>query len=194
MKRIFFLALLLVLLGAATSNASWLIFHKPEFIGKVVDIDTKEPIGGAVVVAIYRTHVLALGDSANLDIYAQEALTDKDGKFIIPSYTTLINPLSWSNPVRFIIFKPGYVCDGLFELEDELSGSGARSDREYSASWNQNLKYQILKSGVIMLRKVTGKDRIESSRKLSPIAVLKGLLPIASAMKFDENKYITTQE
>ena len=38
----------------------------------------------------------------------REALTDKNGEFYIPSYTTIIQPLSWETLVTFIIFKPGY--------------------------------------------------------------------------------------
>jgi hypothetical protein len=44
----------LFLLSAATCNASWIVFHKPEFKGKIVDIDTNESIEGAVVVAAGR--------------------------------------------------------------------------------------------------------------------------------------------
>ena len=31
----------------------WMGYHKPEFHGKVIDAETKEPIEGAVVVAVY---------------------------------------------------------------------------------------------------------------------------------------------
>ena len=151
----------MLLLSAATCEASWLIFHKPEFRGKIVDIETLEPIEGAVVVAIYRKEEMAIADSVDIDIDAREALTDRNGEFIIPSYTTFINPFSWSIPVQFIIFKPGYYCTGPIGLENEFAGT-----KEYkidiAADSNKGLKYRVLKTGVLMLAKVEGKDRIDS--------------------------------
>jgi hypothetical protein len=194
MKQLFIVAISLFLLSAVTCNASWLIFHKPEFKGKIVDIDTNESIEGAVVVAIYRKQAAAPGDSVNVDIDAREALTDKNGEFVIPSYTTLINPLSWSNPVDFYIFKPGYACLGPADLEEEFSGSTNRGDTEIPTSWNPSLRYRILKSGVVMLPKVSGKDRIQSFRGLSWSLDLRQKLPIASEMKYNENKFILTIE
>jgi hypothetical protein len=38
----------------------------------------------------------------------KEALTDKGGTFNIPSYTTLIQPMSTGVNASFIIYKPGY--------------------------------------------------------------------------------------
>jgi len=172
MKRTFAILLSILLLSTVTCEASWLIFHKPEFRGKIVDIETHEPIEGAVVVAIYRKEEMSIADSVDIDIDAREALTDRNGDFVIPSYTTFINPLSWSIPVQFIIFKPGYICNTPISLEDEFSGSGKRPDRDISASWNGSLQYRILKSGVVMLRKVNGKDRIESFDKASRIESL----------------------
>lgn len=89
------------------SYAGWLIYHKPAFNGKVIDAETKEPIEGAVVVAIYNKWVLGFEPQTSyVDI--KEFLTDKNGEFYIPSYTTIIQPFSWEAWVRFIIFKPGY--------------------------------------------------------------------------------------
>lgn len=169
MKRLLLLAIIFSLFCAATCHASWLIFHKPEFKGKIVDIETNEPIEGAVVVAVYRTHSLAVGDSVDYDIGAQEALTDKNGEFRIPSYTTMIQPLSWSIPTMFTIFKPGYLCNGPSTVEEEFSGSGTMPVRETFASWNPALKYKVTNTGIYMLPKVEGKDRIESLYRTGPI-------------------------
>jgi hypothetical protein len=93
-----------------TTFAGWLIFHKPAFRGKVIDTDTKEPIEGAVVVAIYKTHTIiggpAGGDSSVIKV--KETLTDKKGEFIFPSYTTITQPNAREFHTRFIIYKPGH--------------------------------------------------------------------------------------
>jgi len=193
MERLIIMIVALLLFNATTCNASWLVFHKPEFKGKIVDIETNEPIEGAVVVAIYRKVQMAIGDAVDRNIGAQEKLTDKNGEFTIPPYTAFMNPFSWDNTVDFYIFKPGYASLGPAYLEEDLNGTGKR-EVELSASWNHSLKYRIKKSGIIMLPKVTVKDRIEGFRKLSWDPELTNKLPIASSMKLIENRYILTLE
>jgi hypothetical protein len=187
MKRLFIITFSLCLFTAATCNASWLAFHKPEFKGKIVDIETKEPIEGVVVVAIYSKLQMAIGDSVVMNIHAQEALTNKKGEFIIPSYSTVINPLSSSYPVYFHIFKPGYASLGPATLEDVFFNSDNRPDRDILVPWNQDLKYRILKAGVVMLPRVTGKDRIDSFYNIgSDISSFRKTLPIANKMMVAE--------
>lgn len=194
MKLLVIITVSLCLFITTTCNASWLVFHKPEFKGRIVDIETNEPIEGAVVVVIYRKLQMAVGDSVDMAIDAREALTNKSGEFTFPSYSTFINPLSSGNPVQFIIFKPGYACNGMLELEEEFSGNGTRPDRDNFTSWNHDLKYRILKAGVVMLPKVTGKDRIESFRNFYWGHDFKTKLQHASSIKLNENKYILTLE
>jgi hypothetical protein len=88
----------------------WLIFHKPAFRGKVIDTETKEPIEGAVVVAIYNTHTIIGGPAggASSVIKVKETLTDKKGEFIFPSYTTITQPNAREYYTEFIIYKPGH--------------------------------------------------------------------------------------
>lgn len=95
--------------GVKSYAGGWLIYSKPEFKGKVIDAETKEPIEGAVVVAVYSKQAIRVApESVGITIDVKETLTDKDGNFRIPSYTTMIDPFSWSKQVTFIIFKPGY--------------------------------------------------------------------------------------
>lgn len=161
MKKMFLILLSILLLSAAACEASWLIFHKPEFRGKIVDIETNDPIEGAIVVVIYRKEEIGIGDTVDIDIGAREALTDRNGEFAIPSYTTVISPLSWSIPAQFIIFKSGYYCTGPIGLEKEFS-STKEHRIEIEANSNQGLKFRVLKTGVLMLAKVAGKERIDS--------------------------------
>ena len=85
--RILFLVLLVFAFDISDSQASWLIFHKHEFKGKIVDAETNKPLEGVVVVAIYMSNVWiggpAGGDSKVLK--AREALTDAEGFFSFPS-------------------------------------------------------------------------------------------------------------
>jgi hypothetical protein len=75
----------------------------------VIDAETKQPIEGAVVVAVYKKWEFGgPGGGNTLPFDAEETLTDKNGEFYFPSYTTIIGPLSRTSRADFIIFKPGY--------------------------------------------------------------------------------------
>ncbi len=102
-------AVILMNVFAAPANA-WLIYSKPEFHGKVIDSETKEPIAGAVVVVLYykrSTFSLNPGGPSSFVTKAKETLTDNQGEFFFPPYSELM----WLNEdvgARFIFFKPGY--------------------------------------------------------------------------------------
>src|SRR3989338_394599 len=108
-KPLIIILLLLTLTFISVPSHAWLIYHKPEFKGKVIDSETKEPIEGAVVVVTYSKTVFRfMPETGDVIIEVKETLTDKDGNFSIPSYTTMIDPLAWESHADFIIFKPGY--------------------------------------------------------------------------------------
>lgn len=193
MKLTFAILLSIFLLGTATCEASWLIFHKPEFRGKIVDIETHEPIEGAVVVTIYRKEEMSIADSVDIDIDAREALTDRNGEFVIPSYTTFINPLSWSIPVQFIIFKPGYYCSGPIGLEEEFRGSREHKI-EVAAGSSKGLKFRALGTGVLMLMKVDGKDRFDSHFNAARVQSFLKKLPLSNAILDQEVSIIRNIE
>jgi hypothetical protein len=117
--------IILVFLGAATSHClgGWLIYHKPEFKGKVIDAETKEPIAGAVAVVVYKKENFGgPGGGYTTVVKVKETLTDKNGEFDFPSYTALIQPLSAESYAEFIIYNPGY--DTFPGMRTMLSGLG----------------------------------------------------------------------
>jgi len=86
------------------------IYYEDAFNGKVIDIETKEPIEGAVVAAIYDVTVRGLVDSGSAHADVQETLTDSKGEFHIPSNTFFYpSPFTLGGErTEFIIYKPGY--------------------------------------------------------------------------------------
>lgn len=108
--RIIILSVLIITIMNATSEAGWLIYHKPDFKGRVIDAETKAPIEGAVVVVIYEKHSLISGPGGGYSsvIKTKETLTDQKGEFHFSSYTTVIQPNSIEDYARFTIYKPGY--------------------------------------------------------------------------------------
>jgi len=195
MKTRILIAMIILSLGSTVCHASWLIYHKPEFRGKVVDLETDEPIEGVVVVAIYKKKTLNPPVEAYVSsIHAQEALTDKNGEFRIPPYTTMINPFSSSYDVEFIIFKPGYVWERPVHLERTLSGEGI-SDFDMPTWWDKDLKCVVLKTGVVKVPKARNvKDRIESFGSTGDIYNFKKVLPISSELVERERHYVIELE
>jgi hypothetical protein len=77
------------------------------YMGKVVDLETGEPIEGAAVLMVFHTEsFFASGACAD----AVETITDPKGEFLIPWYLALtFQPFSSWKPHGYVtIFKPGY--------------------------------------------------------------------------------------
>ncbi|RLC12807.1 MAG: hypothetical protein DRI57_17305 [Deltaproteobacteria bacterium] len=89
------------------------VYHKPALRGKVVDAETDEPLEGAVVAVIYSRKIFTyccciFPHSSVEELSERETLTDMNGMFYIPSYTTVMMPISLGSGMSFSIFKPGY--------------------------------------------------------------------------------------
>ncbi len=78
--------------------------------GKVIDAETKEPIEGAVVLAVWDRNYRTPTGGSSYFYKAKEVLTDKDGGFEISVYTpiNLVPIISYIDGPFFTIFKPGY--------------------------------------------------------------------------------------
>ena len=158
---------LISIIMTATSEAGWLIYHEPKFTGKILDIDTKQPIEGVVVVIVYKKENMGLG-GGNISsvINVQETLTDKDGNFHFPSYRTLIQPFSWQIPSFFVIFKPGYASLGLVLKEYFKDGE----PKEHEGSWpDQELrkfKYRVRYPNIVELPKLTTREERLTAKRI----------------------------
>lgn len=190
MKTLSILALTILLLGLinADSYAGWLVFHKPAYKGKVIDVDTKEPIEGAVVVAVYNKYPIIsgpAGGSAKI-INVQEALTDKDGMFQIPSYTTTIPPLSREDYTVFIIFKPGYASVSNLNLEDYLS-KGTGKEIELPWRYNEEIKFKFM-PGVVALPMLKRREERLWAMPGAPTGYRAKDLPLLFKVTNEENR------
>ena len=108
---LFFITFILIISFAQHSHAS-LFYSKPEFKGRVIDEETKQPIEGVVVVVLYykrSTFSLNPGGTSSYVTKARETLTDKKGDFYFPTYSAFMG-FNEDVGARFIFFKPGYVA------------------------------------------------------------------------------------
>lgn len=118
------------------------------FKGRVIDASTKEPIGGAVVVASWsEERATPTGSTTRLND-VRETLTDKNGEWVIEgprgknmgnisAVFTLLTGTYITNPPLFIVFKPGY-CPwpdgfGIDTCKGKIKPEGNDSIREGKA-------------------------------------------------------------
>lgn len=120
--------------------------------GKIIDIETKEPLEGVVVLAVWvRAYRTPAGD--NTYFYeAKEVLTDKEGRFEIPSYSpiNLLPIISYIREPEFTIFKPGYLSLSGRHLEENVIDN--------PAEFKRNEKVYRLAPGVIELPKLRTRE------------------------------------
>jgi hypothetical protein len=86
----------------------------PDIVGKIVDLDTGQPLAGVVVMAVWTTDVFRLVIEPKTEYYDYfETLTGENGGFKIPGKgMTLFKKI---NPPKVLIFKSGY---GAMHLND----------------------------------------------------------------------------
>jgi hypothetical protein len=110
-SSIAFSIILLVLLPISTGCAMTREFGP--YSGRVIDGETKEPIEGAAVLAVFYTE--EYGPAGAISHYADalETVTDKKGEFKLPAKrvtTTFSLSRGFDKYGHFTIFKPGYGC------------------------------------------------------------------------------------
>lgn len=159
MKKYFiFFTVAVVIFSTVSACGGWLIYHKPEFRGRVIDADTKTPIEGVVAVVVYYKFRLIghVGGGHIQPLDARETLTDTKGEFFFPSYTAF-TLFSREDSAQFIIYKPAYMySEGPPELNypmtekffsiDVIGKVGEINAGPYG-SWNGILGVVVLKRG-----------------------------------------------
>ncbi|OPY89113.1 MAG: hypothetical protein A4E71_00075 [Smithella sp. PtaU1.Bin162] len=166
MKKYIILIVTVAMLFSSVLAHSGLIYSKPEFRGRVIDAETKQPIEGAVVVILYDKWPLIGGPGGpNSYIYkAKETLTDSKGEFHFPP----VKSFSLANSdagVRFIFYKPGYMASygpthiKPILIESYFSSGKVGEASEIEAGKSEDRSYIKWKGilGIMELRKVLPK-------------------------------------
>lgn len=105
-------ALALLVLGCAGR----LVYESGPYSGRVIDAETKRPLTGAAVVAVWTKHVPVGGHMPEEFVDALEVLTDTNGEFRIPRKTHVVVWGSMNEP-RIVIFYPGYGFYPMYQVE-----------------------------------------------------------------------------
>lgn len=94
-------------------------YHGP-YRGRVIDAETKEPLAGAAVVAIWDRVKIQLLHSSTVFYDTQETLTDANGEFVIDAPDIEHNAPAQTLKPRFVIFTPGYAsAQGAYQARGE---------------------------------------------------------------------------
>lgn len=106
------IAIVAVLMLFVTTSGCAMVYRYGPYNGNVIDAETKEPLEGAAVLAVYYTLSYGPGGSSSHYIDAQETVTDNNGEFkIAANWIFTFRPLQSFEPFTwFTIFKPGYGC------------------------------------------------------------------------------------
>src|SRR4029077_456506 len=110
-----FLSLVLTMLAGCGPISP--LFAGGPYKGRVIDAETKEPIVGAVVLAVWYRRAPGLGVPSQGFLDAEETLTDKNGEFVIGEHppASLI-PGTWVDGPRIIIFYPNYGFYPIYQI------------------------------------------------------------------------------
>jgi len=128
----------------------------PGFSGKVIDADTKEPIPGAAVLAVYYKEWTSVAGSNSYAVDGQETLTNKDGAFEISwSMRWFVRARGYAEG-NITIFKPGY---GVFPDYEEAIAVGVNDTWPPSGKY---IEYELpkLKTREERKRNVPGRPNI----------------------------------
>lgn len=195
-KCLFIISVLLLSFIATNAEAGWLVYHESAFRGKLIDADTKQPIEGAVVLVEYKKQTMNIfgGGAGNSIINVRETLTDKNGRFQIPSYMTFVDPLSWKTNSVFLIFKPGYVNLD-FYLRDYLLDKKSTLE-DFPWRWNKELIIKFPGNGVVELPRVKSRedrDKVLLGVDIPDPGVPAKLMPTLIRVYNEEKEYLGLQ-
>jgi hypothetical protein len=122
-------------------SADFLYHSDGPYKGKVIDLETGEPIEGAVVAGVW---ILEFNLTPFCD--AKETMTDKNGEFILPKASCFtLWPLTQMGRLDIIVFKPGYL--GFPPLGYTSEERKARMPDFTGDEFKDKKKYYIIKLG-----------------------------------------------
>jgi len=122
------LSVLLLLLAVLPAAGCAVAHRYPAYRGKVLELGTDKPIEGAGVLAAYWLTVSMPPERNSRYVGYQAVLTDRNGKFEIPSKAFYdFKPLAWfSTNVAITIYKRGYAnFSGGFHVNRSKHGKSA---------------------------------------------------------------------
>lgn len=99
--------MLILFLAAPEAFSDGLIyFYDGPYKGKVIELETKKPIEGAVIAA---TWLITTWVHTEKFCDAKETISDKNGEFELPKGWCISHPFAKIDKPWVVVFKPGYL-------------------------------------------------------------------------------------
>lgn len=137
--------------------------------GRIIDMETKEPLEGAVILAVWQRAYRTPAGENTYFYEAKEVLTDKDGRFAISAYTplNLLPIISYIRGPYFTFFKPGYLSLSSVDFGDFFLEGTKEAPLERKEIGGKTFR---LAPGVIELPRLkTREERLDAQSNALPI-------------------------
>lgn len=110
-KEFVIVCLILMVVFSLITPGGWLIYHDASYKGKVLDLETGQPIEGVVVAGAWDVDQYGgIGGVISTFCDGNEALTNRNGEFKVPrAFCWHWWPFSTMGSPQFIVFKHGYL-------------------------------------------------------------------------------------
>lgn len=106
--------------------------------GQIVDVETKKPVEGVVVLAVWNERYGSVGGLAGGGYFdSSEVVTGPDGKFMIRRPKRSFNPFTAIQGPEFYIFKPGYGQWRFAGEEGWVNLWWEERDKRYEEAWRR---------------------------------------------------------
>ncbi|HBT83798.1 MAG: hypothetical protein A2091_06800 [Desulfuromonadales bacterium GWD2_61_12] len=128
-----------------------IIYSKPAYSGRVVDIEDGKPIKNVEITVEYWVGHQTFVEQNTKKITMFTTKTDENGYFFIRDIITLKDPFSWDDAVVFSVEKKGYTYINMLDIADCLSEGCQEKTYDYL---HDNNKKIIVSSHLIKLSKL----------------------------------------
>ena len=153
LKKLFRTTGVLAVLCSTIFLQGCIIYSKPAYSGRVVDIEDGKPIKNVEITAKYWIGHQTFVEQNTKKISMFTTKTDGDGYFTIRRVITLKGPFSWDEFVVFSVEKKGYTDINMLDIADCLSVGCQEKTFDYASA---NDKKIIISSHLIKLSKKLG--------------------------------------
>lgn len=183
LKELFLAIFVFFFTATSVFSADFLYHSDGPYRGKVIDLETGEPIQGAVVAGTWELYILYVKPRF---CDTEETITDKNGEFVLPKASCFtLWPLARTRNFHFIVFKPGYL--GYPPLGATVEEKKARMPGFTGDEFRDKRQYHTIKLGKPKTRQEKELTYDEASRPFGFDEALKKL-PVLLKRTNEERK------
>ena len=144
------------------------LFAGGPYKGRVIDAETKQPLEGAVVLAVWENKTPGIAGYSYSYLDSEEVLTDENGRFIVGRHPPMSLIPAWVYGPRIDIFYPGYGSYPIYHVSPPVPLGGETELLERMAKEELTIELPCLKTKAERLRVIRGALPLQVPRKKIP--------------------------